>query len=161
MHNSLREFKIVFWKEYSAVLHWDWIMHQRIIKDLLFHKINEVQPADSSTDRKLWIIILMEEVKPVVMEKFEFENYGLFVILFVHNCRRGIKHFDVHFQRIRSVYFLSKNGKDASYEGGNRWKRCLLPTRVGFFSLMFNDESTLPYSYLDLACKQLCLKDTV
>ena len=32
-------------------------------------------------------------------------------------CRRGNKRFDVHFRRIRPVLFLSKDGKDAAYEG--------------------------------------------
>ena len=32
---------------------------------------------------------------------------------------------------MNSVHFLSKDGKSASYEGGDGWKSCLFPTRVG------------------------------
>ena len=37
-------------------------------------------------------------------------------------CRRGNKHFDVHFWWIGLVFFPSKNGKDVAYEGRNGWK---------------------------------------
>ena len=70
--------------------------------------------------------------------------------------RRGNKHFDVHFWRIRTVFFLSKQGKSASYEGRDGWKSCLFPAWGGI--LMFNAiplESTFPFLYLDLVCKQL------
>ena len=72
-------------------------------------------------------------------------------------CRRGNKRFDVHLRRIRTVHFLSKVGKGASYDGRDGWKSCLFPARVGisdFDVILFN--STFPYLYLDLACKQLC-----
>ena len=55
------------------------------------------------------------------------------------------------------VHFLSKEGKGASYEGRDGWKSCLFPARVGtptFDVILF--DSTFPYLYLDLACKQLC-----
>ena len=53
--------------------------------------------------------------------------------------------------------FLSKDGKGASYEGRYGWKSCLFPARVGtltFDAIPF--DSTFPYLYFDLACKQLC-----
>ena len=62
--------------------------------------------------------------------------------LLVDKCWHGSKHFDVHLQRIRSIQVLLKGGKDASYDEGNGWKRCLLPARVGIFSLMFNHQNT-------------------
>ena len=72
-------------------------------------------------------------------------------------CRRGNKHFDVYLRRIRTVHYLSKDGKGASYDGIDRWKSCLLPARVGIFCLWCADIwSTFPYLYLDLAGKQLC-----
>ena len=37
-------------------------------------------------------------------------------------CRRGNKHFDIHFQLIRHVFFPSKDGKDAVCKGGNGGK---------------------------------------
>ena len=37
-------------------------------------------------------------------------------------CRRGNNPFDVHFRRIGSYSFLSKDGKDAAREGRNGWK---------------------------------------
>ena len=43
-------------------------------------------------------------------KKFDFCLY-LFLL-----CRWGIKHFYVHFWRIRLVLFPSKHGKDATYE---------------------------------------------
>ena len=46
-------------------------------------------------------------------------------------CRRGNKHFDVHLRRIRTVHFLSKDGKGASYVERDGWKGCLFPARVG------------------------------
>ena len=72
-------------------------------------------------------------------------------------CRRGNKHFDVHLRRIRTVHFLSKDGKGASYEGRDGWTGCLFPARVGtptFDAILF--DSTFLYLYSDLACKQLC-----
>ena len=53
---------------------------------------------------------------------------------------------------------MSKDGRGASYEGRDGWKSCLFPARIGIFT--FDDillDSTFPYLYLDLACKQLCL----
>ena len=69
----------------------------------------------------------------------------------------GKKCFDVHLRRIRTVHFLSKDGKSASYDGRDGWKGCLYPARVGIsnFDVTLLD-STFPYLYLDLACKQLC-----
>ena len=72
-------------------------------------------------------------------------------------CRRGNKHFDVHLRRIRTVHFLSKDGKRAFYDGRNGWKSRLIPARVGIsnFDVILLD-STFPFLYLDLACEQLC-----
>ena len=58
---------------------------------------------------------------------------------------------------IRTVHFLSKDGKAASYEARDGWKSCLFPARVGthtFDAIIF--DSTFPYLYLDFACKKLC-----
>ena len=54
-------------------------------------------------------------------------------------CRRGNKHFDV-LRRIRTVHFLSKDGKGASYDGRDGWKSCLFPARVGItdFHVLMN-----------------------
>ena len=46
-------------------------------------------------------------------------------------CRRGNKHFDVHLRLIRTVHFLSKDGKGASYDGRDGWKCCVFTARVG------------------------------
>ena len=72
--------------------------------------------------------------------------------------RRGNKYFDVHLWLIRSVHFLSKDGTDASYEGRDGWKSCFFPTRVGIltFDVVFLCNSSSPYLYFDVACKQLC-----
>ena len=71
--------------------------------------------------------------------------------------RRGNKHFDVHLRRIKTVLFLSKDGKGASYDWRDGWKSCLFPARVGIICLRCADIwSTFPYLYLDLAGKQLC-----
>ena len=54
-------------------------------------------------------------------------------------------------------FFPSKDGKRASYEGRDGWKSCLFPARGVIF--MFDaipPESTFPFLYHDLACKQLC-----
>ena len=88
---------------------------------------------------------------------FSFPIYGIFLYNCKQRCRRGNKHFDVHLWRIRIVHFLSKDGEDASYEGRDGWKSCLFPARVGTFTfdaILF--DSTFPYLYFDLACKQLC-----
>ena len=55
-------------------------------------------------------------------------------------CRRGNRHFDVHLRRTRTVHFLSKDGKGASYEGRDGWKSCLFPARVGIsdFDVLMN-----------------------
>ena len=52
-------------------------------------------------------------------------------------CQRGNKHFDIHFWRIRSIHFPSKDRKDASYEGGNGWKVVYFPPNLAFQPLMF------------------------
>ena len=79
------------------------------------------------------------------------------IIRLLTTCRRGNKRFDVHLRRVRTVHFLSKDGKSASYDGRDGWKSCLFPARVGIsnFDVSLLD-STFPYLYLDLACKQLC-----
>ena len=70
---------------------------------------------------------------------------------------RGNKHFDVHLRRIRSVPFLSRDGKGASYEGRDGWKSCLFPAWVGIFDFdVIRYKVLFPILYLDLACKQLC-----
>ena len=60
-------------------------------------------------------------------------------------------------ERIKTVHFLSKDGKGASYEGRDGWKGCLFPARVGTLTsdvILF--DGNFPYLYFDLACKQLC-----
>ena len=53
--------------------------------------------------------------------------------------------------------FCGKMEKGASYEGRDGWKDCLFPARVGIFIFdVILLDSTFPYLYLDLACKQLC-----
>ena len=47
--------------------------------------------------------------------------------------RRGNKHSDVHHRRIRTVHYLSKIEKSASYDGRDGWKSCLFPARVSIF----------------------------
>ena len=56
------------------------------------------------------------------------------------DSRRGNKHFDVLLRRIRTVHFLSKGGKGASYDGRDGWKSCLFPARVGIsdFDVLMN-----------------------
>ena len=88
---------------------------------------------------------------------FSFSIYGIFLYNCKQKCRRGNKHFDFHLRQIRTVHFLSKDGKGASYEGRDGWKSCLFPARVGnlsFDAILF--DSTFPYLCFDLACKQLC-----
>ena len=97
----------------------------------------------------------MSLFKKFWLELFTFLKYGMFIDVFVHKCRHGNKQFYVLFWRSRFVHFPSKDGKDASYEEGKGWRGCLFPARVGIFSVMFDDESTFPYLYFDLACKQL------
>ena len=57
-----------------------------------------------------------------------------------------IVHFDVHLWRIGTVHFLSKDGKGASYEERDGWKRCLFPAKVGIltFGIILLD-SNFPY----------------
>ena len=102
----------------------------------------------------------------VFVNLYHFSNWGNIFFLFpsreypVLDCkqkrRRGIKHFDVHLWRIRTVHFLSKDGKGASCE--SRWTEMLFISRQSrHFSLWYyNSWSTFPYLYLDLACKQIC-----
>ena len=56
------------------------------------------------------------------------------------------KRFDVHLRRIRTVHFLSKDGKGESYDGRDGWKGCLFPARVGIsnFDVLLLD-NTFPY----------------
>ena len=62
-------------------------------------------------------------------------------------CRRGNKHFDVHLRRIKTVHFLSKDGKGASYDGRRGWKACLFPARVGI-----SDFNVIMYEVLFPIC---------
>ena len=52
------------------------------------------------------------------------------------DCRRGNKHFDVHFWRIRSVHFPSKDGKGGTHEGRNAWQSVYFPPEAAFQPLM-------------------------
>ena len=75
----------------------------------------------------------------------------------VKKRRRENGHFDFHLWRIRTVHFLSKDGKSASSEGRDGWKICFFPARVGIFIFDFILlDSDFHYLYIDLACKQLC-----
>ena len=53
-------------------------------------------------------------------------------------CRRGNKHFDVHFRRIRLVLFPSKNGKNAACERRKGWKRFYFLPESAFFVFIAN-----------------------
>ena len=88
---------------------------------------------------------------------FPFPIKEISIIRLQTTCRRGNRRFDVHLRRIRTVHFLSKEGKGVSYDGRDGWKSFLFPARVGIsnFDVILLD-STFPYLYLDLACKQLC-----
>ena len=73
---------------------------------------------------------------------FSILSYFIFLSqlrkLVYQDCKQhvaeGKKRFDVHLRRIRTVHFLSKDGKSASYDGRDGWKSCLFPTRVGIFN---------------------------
>ena len=86
--------------------------------------------------------------------------YGKFFDLCLYYyllCWRGNKHFDVHFWRIKLVFFLSKDGKDATYERRNGWKSVFFPPETASFVFEVNMiEIFFPYLYLDLECEQLC-----
>ena len=68
-------------------------------------------------------------------------------------CRRGNKHFDIHFRRVRSVHFPSKDGKNASYDEMDG--KVFISARVGIsaFDVAFQ-KSNFRYLYFDLACEQ-------
>ena len=54
---------------------------------------------------------------------FPIKEYPLMLCLYYYLLRRrGNKHFDVCFLRIKWVRFPSKDGKDAAYDGKNGWK---------------------------------------
>ena len=53
-------------------------------------------------------------------------------------CRRGNKHFDVFFWRIRLVLFSSKDGKYAAYEGKNAWKGVYFPSELASCAFVVN-----------------------
>ena len=46
------------------------------------------------------------------------------------------------------MHFLSKDGKDAYYEGTNGWKSCLFAAKVGIFAFIFNIARFFPISTL-------------
>ena len=89
-------------------------------------------------------------------EKNIFSTNGTSMNSFVNIMSAREKQFDVHFQRIKSFHFLSKEGFTVFLWGMNWMERCLFPARDGILTLMFNGENVYPYLYLDLACKQLC-----
>ena len=57
----------------------------------------------------------------------------IFCLCFYFLCRRGNNHFDVHFRRIGSYFFLSKDGKDAVREGRNGRKGVYFPPESASF----------------------------
>ena len=67
-------------------------------------------------------------------------------------CHRGNKRFDVHLRLIRSVFFLSKDGRAAFNEGRGGWKRWSYPASNGTSVLIFVNATTFPHLYFDLAC---------
>ena len=55
------------------------------------------------------------------------ENVWSFVLLLFLFYRNGNKRFDVHFQRIKPVFFLSKDGDDAACEEESGGKTVYFP----------------------------------
>ena len=88
-----------------------------------------------------------------------FSTYGKPVdLLFVLTLlgRWGNNHFDVHFQRIRPVHFLSQGKKDATYEPKKGWLGVYFAKiwQISFSAKMI--KVLFHTLYVDLAFKQLC-----
>ena len=68
-------------------------------------------------------------------------------------CRRGNKHYDVHFRQIKPVHIPSTEGGDAAYQGKNEGK--VFYSRQNrhfcFYGVTTKDQSTFPYLYVNLA----------
>ena len=79
----------------------------------------------------------------------------IFSLCFQLLCRRGNNHFDVHFRRIRPVFFPSKGGKDAVREVIKGQKGVYFRQKSAFFFYIYYDSRTFRFLNLDLACKQL------
>ena len=62
----------------------------------------------------------------LIEELFNLSNYGINIILFSNNMSAREKHFDIHLWRIKSVHFLSQDGKKASYEGSDWMERLFI-----------------------------------
>ena len=76
------------------------------------------------------------------------------IIKTVNNMSAREKHYDVRLRRIKSVHFLSKQGKGASYDGRDGWKGCLFIARVGVFEFdVIMYKVLFPILYIDLAWK--------
>ena len=67
----------------------------------------------------------------------------LFMLLFTESRRN--KHFNVHFQRIGPLHFLSKDGKDTVFKGKNGRKGVYYPPKPSFFLRKYYDETTFSY----------------
>ena len=83
----------------------------------------------------------------VVFDVNEFFNYSfpimeyllmLYLYYFLLSWREN-KHFDVHYRRIWTVYFPSKNGKNAVYEWRIGWKGSYFPPESAFFLCIYYD----------------------
>ena len=78
-----------------------------------------------------------------------------FLLTFIH-CRCGNKRFEIHFRRIKPVYFLSKDANDATCEEQNAWKHVYFPPDLAPFFVDKIIKVLFATLFLDLACKQLC-----
>ena len=57
------------------------------------------------------------------------------------------KHFNEHSSRIRSIQFLSEDGKDASYDDGKGYTYVYFSVRVGIAAAIFVHENSFHYLY--------------
>ena len=88
------------------------------------------------------------------LELYSFSNCGMSINLYVYNCRRRKKTLWCPSVTVLLPPFLVERWKKRVLKGRKKWKKCLFTAKFGIFSLMLNHESTFPYLYLDLACKQ-------
>ena len=102
------------------------------------------------------IILILSTLMNFINISQLWKIFGCFCLYYFLLSRRGNKLFEVHFGRIRSLHFPSKDGKYAGSCGQNGWKGVyFLPESTIFLHSCYILSSS-PYLYLDLSFKQLC-----
>ena len=91
-----------------------------------------------------------------IKELFNFSNYGINIILFIRNMSAREYTLVSISDGLGPSIFCRKTERTRPMREAMDGKVVYFPPESAFRLWFFNNVSTFPYLYLDLACKQLC-----